>query len=95
MFICADSIILTCLSMWNSFQLTNMNLANMKIHKPKQAPKLVMTVQTRHLESISYFFLSLSLNHEEDYYAFSLKTPTENWDESQSSIVAYAAMKSQ
>lgn len=67
MFICADSIILTRLSMLNSFKLTNMNLANMKIYKPKQAPKL----------------------------AYSLETPKEKWDESQSSIVAYAEMKSQ
>jgi len=33
-----------------------MNLANIKIYKPNRAPKLVMTVQTRHLESILFFF---------------------------------------
>lgn len=35
---------------------TNMNLANIKIYKSKQLPKLVITVQTRHLESTLYFF---------------------------------------
>lgn len=58
MFVHADSPILTWLSTLNSFQLifTKKNLANVKICKPKQAPKLVKTVQIRQLESVLYFF---------------------------------------
>lgn len=89
----ADSIILNCLPLLNSFQFGNINLANIKIYKPKQAPKLLMRVKTRHLESILYFFFSLSLNHEQDYNAYNSEAPKEKWAESQSNVVAYAAMK--
>lgn len=93
---CADSIILNCLPLLNSFQFGNINLANIKIYKPKQAPKLLMRVKTRHLESILFwFFFSLSLNHEQDYNAYNLEAPKEKWAEYQSNVVAYAAMKAQ